>query len=169
MTKLRLLFTESCNRNCAGCCNKQFDLNKIPKISPKKVSEYDMVMITGGEPMLFAEEITSYVQYIKSHNPDILAYVYTAKVDNLDDSVKVLRNIDGFTLTLHESKDIVPFNKFNDVLLEHPELIEGKSMRVNIFKEVGEVKSDTSNWVVKDDMVWIENCPVPDDEDFKKI
>lgn len=169
MRQLRLLFTENCNRNCEGCCNKQYDLNALPQITAKKVSEYDMVMITGGEPLLYPDDLKSYAQYLKTHNPDILIYVYTAKVDNIDDSLQVLRNIDGFTLTLHTDKDRVAFNKFNNVLLERPELIEDKSMRLNIFKDVGTLTSDTSNWIVKDDMEWVENCPIPVNEDFKRV
>jgi hypothetical protein len=28
---------------------------------------------------------------------------------------------------------------------------------------------DTTNWIVKDNMRWIKNCPLPDDEVFLKL
>jgi hypothetical protein len=43
-----------------------------------------------------------------------------------------------------------------------------KSLRLNVFKGVS-VPKTWSNWIVKKNMVWIKNCPLPEDEVFMKL
>lgn len=169
MKSLRLLFTEKCNRACKGCCNGQFDLKGLPTLSPKEVSQYETVMITGGEPLLYPDELITFVKYLKTHNPKIYIVIYTAKVDVRDDFLRLLREVDGITLTLHAMKDVKPFIKINDILGTFPELVKNKSMRLNIFKEVRTVNPFIHSWKVKKDMEWIDNCPVPENEVFMRL
>lgn len=46
MKKLRLLLHEECNRNCKGCCNKDWDLNALE--IEDDFTDYDEILITGG-------------------------------------------------------------------------------------------------------------------------
>lgn len=62
MRKLRLLFTKDCNRDCPGCCNKDWDLDHLPVCADFK--PYDLVMITGGEPMLYPERLLKLIRKI---------------------------------------------------------------------------------------------------------
>ena len=48
--KLRLLLLEECNRTCEGCCNKDWDINKLE--TENSFDQYSLIMITGGEPLL---------------------------------------------------------------------------------------------------------------------
>jgi len=166
--KLRLLVTKTCNRKCEGCCNKQFDLDAVPKINAANAAKYELVMLTGGEPMLYTTILTYLIKYIKAVHNKPKVYVYTAKCDDLQEFLKVLRIADGITLTLHERDDVAPFLKLADTLTSYPNLVEGKSMRLHIFKEVG-LKYDNPMWKIKPDMEWIEYCPVPADEDFRVL
>ena len=47
MTKLRLLVTEKCDRNCGGCCNKSFDLKNLPIFNIGDSHNFKSIMITG--------------------------------------------------------------------------------------------------------------------------
>ena len=67
MRKLRLLFTKDCNRNCPGCCNKDWDLDSLPVCTD--FTPYDLVMITGGEPMLYPERLLHLIRRIREENP----------------------------------------------------------------------------------------------------
>lgn len=43
MSKLRLLLWEECNRTCAGCCNKDWNLSELPVCFD--YSGYDLILI----------------------------------------------------------------------------------------------------------------------------
>ena len=51
------------------------------------------------------------------------------------------------------------------------ELMESKSLRLNLFPDIKKHipdNTDLSLWKVKD-MQWIKDCPVPADEEFKRV
>lgn len=51
------------------------------------------------------------------------------------------------------------------------ELMESKSLRLNLFPDIKKHipdNTDLSLWKVKD-MKWIKDCPVPADEEFKRV
>lgn len=97
-----------CPNKCPMCCNNQFDFSKLPVVDRWN---YDEIMITGGEPLLFTDTL-----------------------------VGVLISIDV-------------------------------SLRLNLFPDMKALLPkdiDLSLWKVKD-MEWVENCPVPEGEDFRRI
>ena len=55
--------------------------------------------------------------------------------------------------------DYLPFWRFD----QSARNLDGKSLRLNIFEEVGPVDCST-RWQVKDHMKWILNCPLPEGE-----
>ena len=81
---------------------------------------------------------------------------YTAMTKGLDALMPLL---DGVTLTLHTPNDYLPFWRFD----QSARNLDGKSLRLNIFEEVGPVACSTK-WQVKDHMKWIPNCPLPEGE-----
>ena len=165
MNKLRLLLFEDCNRNCPGCCNKDWDLKNLPV--EKDFSEYDIVMLTGGEPMLYPHLVLAMIGEVRKQS-EAQVYVYTAKVDDLVSSAIVLDRADGITLTLHTQDDVEKFLHFNTLISQSPSLKEGKSLRLNVFKDIV-VWGNTSRWNVKYDIEWIEDCPLPEDEKFARM
>ncbi len=48
-SKARLLFTNDCNRNCKGCCNKNWTGDPAQLITINELEDYDKIYITGGE------------------------------------------------------------------------------------------------------------------------
>ena len=162
MNKLRLLLFEKCDRNCEGCCNKDWDLNALPTITD--FWEYDEVLLTGGEPLLEPFRVISIAKRIKAQAPRAKIVLYTAKIDNWKDVLCVLHYVDGLTVTLHDQSDVYAFQFLNSILkgLKH-----SKSLRLNIFKNI-DVGVSLGMWKVKDDISWIKDCPLPKDETFGK-
>ncbi len=167
MTKLRLLLFEDCNRACAGCCNKQWDLTQLPVAND--LTGYELIMLTGGEPMLRPDLIEEAVVKIRMVDDTVPIVVYTAKVDDWDAVNRVIEIVDGLTLTLHAQPDVASFKTFLQDWDVYLSLLK-PSLRLNVFAGV-----DTSgikipaSWQVKQGIEWIEDCPLPADEEFKRI
>lgn len=160
---LRLLLFEECNRRCEGCCNKDWDLKKLP--TPKHYLNYNMVMLTGGEPMLRPDVIKETVTEIRLQS-EAKIVIYTAMTKDPERFLDILSLVDGVTLTLHDQADVKPFKHLCDCLSASD--LKGKTMWLNIFDEV-ECCRIPEYWQVKDKMVWIKNCPLPDNEVLMRL
>lgn len=76
--KLRLLLFEKCNRNCKGCCNKQWDLSKLP--IENDFTGYKLIILTGGEPLLEPDLVKNVIRMIRNKT-DAKIILYTAKIN----------------------------------------------------------------------------------------
>jgi hypothetical protein len=162
MKKLRLLVTEYCPRKCPSCCNKDWDLGALPVVSSFK--GYESIMLTGGEPMeLPLETLLDIFQRIRRDNPGAKIYVYSAALHRTDRMVCIAAYVDGFTVTLHEKEDGSLFEYMERTL----PLFRHLSLRLNVFRGVPYKASP--RWIVKDNMVWQKNCPLPQDETFMRL
>jgi len=159
--KLRLLLWEECNRKCPECCNKEWDLKALPKCDD--FSPFKTVMLTGGEPMLRPRMVRNVARDIRFQSPTAKIYLYTAKVDDVAETLSTLYVIDGLTLTLHEQKDVRPFLK----LIRHLPAWN-LSLRLNIFKGVNINNKHIYGWKVKSEMEWVKDCPLPEGEVFMR-
>jgi organic radical activating enzyme len=157
----------ACNRACAGCCNNDWDLDALPVCESYR--GFDEIILTGGEPMLNPLRVKSVVAEIRRQT-DAPVYLYTAKVDRWMAASQVLAVLDGMTVTLHEPRDVAAWVRFSTMLL--PRWRITKSLYLNVFRDV--VVDDVADellegWVVKDNIEWIENCPLPRDEAFMRL
>ena len=150
MEKLRLLVTTKCPNKCPMCCNNSWDFSKLPVVEH---FNYKEIMITGGEPLLFPEKLANLAESIKTVQK--LAYgnkgklfLYTALADMLPNYI---RYFDGVVYTPHSVNDIHSLLEANNFLLDYKD-----------------DNTDLSLWKVKD-MQWIKDCPVPADEEFKRV
>ena len=171
MKTLRLIVTEKCHRNCEGCCNKQWDIKALPVC--RSFEGYDEIILTGGEPLRFRENLIALVQSIKRQTESPV-YIYTAFLDSEMEVLVALCFADGITLTLHEMEDIEPFLDLNDLLLStNVKMHRGKSLRLNVFRgvdrELYKYEADLSLWEIKDSIVWLEDCPLPDNETLMRL
>lgn len=174
--KLRLLVTTKCPNKRPLCCNNQFDFSKIPVVDRY---DYDEISITGGEPLmshLISSQTYDIVSRIRRSNLSrgikTTFYLYTAHFD-IDDFERAMMFFDGIVLTPHKSKDVEDFIKLNETLLRLVEngVLLHCSLRLNLFADMKALLPkdiDLSLWKVKN-MEWIENCPVPEGEDFRRI
>ena len=162
--KLRLLLWDECNRACDGCCNKGFDLPNLPVCGSYK--GYDLIMLTGGEPMLYPDRLKTVIGEIRGET-DARIVLYTAKTDDADALIEIAGLLDGLTVTLHDPSDVKPFLAFDDRFARHRIYHAGtnrkdQTFRLNVFSEAridpGEI---TAKWNVKDNIKWIIDCPLP--------
>lgn len=160
--KLRLLLFEACNRNCTGCCNKDWDLKSLSYCTD--YTPYSEILLTGGEPMLKPDLVIRVVEKIRRQTtaPIIL---YTADLTKPLWLFLIAPNIDGLTVTLHEPNDALAFKAFDKQFKPPMRMLD--RLRLNVFKEVGAVEAKPY-WKVKPDMEWIKNCPLPDGEVFMR-
>ena len=174
MKKLRLLVTDICFNDCDGCCNKDWDLDSLE--IEDDFSQYDEILITGGEPMLFPIYVELLATKLKKES-NAKIYIYSSMFSPMD-VLNVLSIVDGMTITMHTQDDANLFKAnwklFTEMnhnrrksKLSHIKLSE-KSIRVNVFKGV-KLPNISSHIKFKRDVVWIKDCPLPKDEVFKKI
>jgi len=171
-TKLRLFITEECIRNCPKCCNKQF---KAADIQVVEHFNYEEIMITGGEPFLFPYDVRSMIDAIRSTNkllghtiPKI--YIYTAPFGQKLDGIRLhqLLFADGFTITLHEQSEVDKFLFFAKFLKQMGH-VNTLSLRLNLHDGINiRETADLSDWQIKR-IVWMDECPIPSGEDFRRI
>jgi len=183
--KLRLIVTEDCPRNCAGCCNQDHALSSLPPLHvrnmPEVLEDCEMVMLTGGEPMLRPLTLDRIITEIRHNKPDIPIYVYTAgptpesfrlsmeKQAAASTYFAVSDKVDGFTYTIHEPEDIAPFASLLRAGVFRP---EAQSLRLNVFGTISEEDFPADlrkahalhDWAIKWNMQWIEDCPLPEGE-----
>jgi hypothetical protein len=162
---LRLLLWSDCDRNCIGCCNKQWDLNVLPVCSDYTL--YNEILLTGGEPLLNIDKVINVITDIRLQNQCPI-YLYTAKIDFVL-LRRVLQFVDGITLTLHNQDDADKF--ILDDVWALPRMWN-RSYNLNIFngiqikKDIRYLVPEVWGWNVKDNIEWIENCPLPEHEVF---
>jgi hypothetical protein len=163
MKTLRLLVTKNCDKNCEGCCNKDWNLDSLPVVTHY---DYDEILITGGEP-LSDENIERTVDIVNGINAlfpkdNRKIYIYTSNPSY----PMILHHCNGITLSIHTQKDLNKFLVWKLWL----ETYENKSRRLNIFKGITLPKGlDLSKWTVKDNIEWVENCPLPENEVFMRL
>ena len=162
MKKLRLLFTQDCDRFCKGCCNKDWDLDALPKVTHFNYSE---ILITGGEPLLYPYKLYALIAKIKKKS-NAKVIVYTASTKSVAAFMEVLFRADGITLTLHKQSDVSDnFKKICARLRHYP----NKSLRLNVFKGIDYSGiPGIEHFTVKNNIEWVKDCPLPIDEEFKK-
>lgn len=160
--KARLLFTNDCNRACKGCCNKNW-IGEPPRLITKKnLAGYDKIFITGGEPMLYPEQLLQLIKDIKEYNNTAEIFLYTALPKPLYKFLEIIKLIDGCTITLHNYKDRDYFIESGLNMMEFP----NKNMRLNAFTRGKLELSDSWDYRPKK---WIKNAPLPEGEDFVKL
>lgn len=172
----RIITTYYCRKDCELCCNKNW--KGIPAVGVKEdefdYNEYDMILITGGEPNLFPNKIINLCKKIKEKNKNITIILYTAYLKKTVATLYLIQNyLDGITVTLHDEEDIKPFLRFNKLLSKGWVLSNIKrsfSFRLNVFKGVClPTDADISIWKVKSGIEWIKDCPLPKDEVLLKL
>jgi len=165
--KLRLILFTECDRNCEGCCNQDWDIPNLPDAGINELEQYEEIMLTGGEPMLAPLLVHQVINNIREVSK-AKVYVYTAKMVPIFELAAVLMHSDGITITLHEQEDVYSFLEFARYIDINALKIKNKSLRLNIFKGILLPSNIDNQWVIKQDIEWLKNCPLPEGETLKK-
>jgi len=161
-TKVRLLFTNDCNRRCKGCCNKNWTGEPPVEMSIEEVRSFDEIYITGGEPMLYPEALLVLIKMLRTDSNKIFLYTAMPYPRNL--FISVMQELDGASITLHDDRDVQRFVLSN----YHKTSFNNKSMRVNDFTKTDIPFSTHTNYDYRE-MTWITDAPLPEGEVFAKL
>lgn len=112
--EIHLFLLEKCDHACKLCCNKQYDIDKIPVITVDELKQVETILFTGGEPFLIGgDRLTKLAKRIKTQYSNIKnIYVYTsgaALLEYLEDDN---------TLSYFDGVSIAPKNKYDVACLE---------------------------------------------------
>jgi len=115
MKSARVITTFECNRNCPYCSNNYESLISQGREEDNLnfIKDYDEIILTGGEPMLYPGNILFLLKVIRKVNPDVKIYLYTAYYTHHLETI--IKYVDGITYTLHENASWKDINKFNAV------------------------------------------------------
>lgn len=125
----RVLVTVKCNRKCPGCANEKFlvsdQANFMRNIT--ELSEYEDLIITGGEPMLRPEAVINFIDSARKQlKSGEKVYMYSSTIDvNNFDHLLVLGMLDGITFTVHYEAT------FKDILM-----LKALSKQISAVKRV---------------------------------
>lgn len=129
---IHLLVTPLCDRNCKFCCNKQYDLKKVPFVTNEELSEAHTLLLTGGEPFKYSNPIMI-ADYYKRRYPNIKKiYVYTnaSELHTFLLNNNIQRNtIDGLSVSIKDEFDYMSF----DYLINLKEIATLSSNRLYVF------------------------------------
>lgn len=137
---IHLMITNRCDRKCAYCCNKQYNIDKIPAVTDDELKEAEIIFLTGGEPFAYADPDRT-AKLLKQLYPNIKkVLVYTNAYElyrylNNQYYPGTLNNIDGLTISIKEDRDRVVFSDFREKSLNRDErILKLSSNRLYVFK-----------------------------------
>jgi len=155
--------------------------------------DYDEFILTGGEPLQFPISVIETIHNISAVtdymgiNPKF--YLYTSICNPIVWN-ELLSYLNGITYTTHtraNAKELIQligvFKNLNagyDEVLPNLCNIQNKSVWLNLFPEAKDLIDtelamtsyswdDISRYFRIKPMEWLENCPVPEGEDFRRI
>lgn len=109
---IHLLVTTLCDRNCKHCCNKQMDMNSIPQVTNEELDKAKMVLLTGGEPIIYAN-VDEIANKLKIEHPNIEKVIVYANAKEFLYAVEYkdiyFSRIDGVSLSIKNRSDLESF------------------------------------------------------------
>ena len=144
---LHLFIINTCRHDCPLCCNKFYDIEKIPVVTVERLKSVDTVCLTGGEPlMLHDNTLYDFVFGLRVQYPNIKnLYVYTSgkELSARRDTVEALVNgsfINGVNVS---PKDGVDWMGLATTIREAPSIFRSGSNRLYVFEEQ---QSEFAKW-----------------------
>lgn len=132
---VHLMITNKCDRNCKYCCNKQYDVNKIPIISGEELNNARELYLTGGEPFAYANPcyIADLLKNLYSNIERVIVYTNAYEFGEYLKQGGCIYGIDGLTISIKDKRDKAAFEEY---ILYNKEVNNLKYLRLYIFDEV---------------------------------
>lgn len=179
---LHLFITNKCRHNCELCCNKFYDIEKIPVVTVDLLKSVETVCLTGGEPFgIDADLFEPFVERLRNQYPNIKnLYVYTSgyeigertAVASRLTSSRIRKLVNGINIAPKDFKDWVGFQK---LLNAYPDVFdEESSNRLYVFKEMKPVFESMHLDLSKRNIniiyrKWMKTFNTPDNEHFARL
>ena len=167
---IHIMITDRCNRDCKYCCNKQYDMNDIPRVTEDELKKAKVLCLTGGEPFAYACP-AKVAQMYKDKYPNVKkVYVYTNAIE-LDEYLgehpkEDISYIDGLNVSIKCKNDI---EAFRSLMFDR----RVKSMKSNLLYVFSEFKGEfpknkIGNFKIVH-RVWQKDFVPADDSIFRRI
>lgn len=160
MKKMKLLVTNKCDKKCEMCLNNKINTMSLP--IAKSFKRFDEVTIVGGEPSLLSfPELMSIIHKIKKDNSLCKIFLHTLKPSRSIE--KILRLLDGVTVSLQFKDDIDDFMSFALYIKSREKIFEEKILKLDIFKSIDLQRFDFANpvfhlWEINANIGYFDNC-----------
>ena len=104
---MHLFITNKCTNSCPLCCNKNYDIEKIPIPTEEELSSIENIFLTGGEPFLLGKKLNKIVDALRTRKNIKNIYIYTSGYECYKYLVdfKILPNINGINFSPKGFKD----------------------------------------------------------------
>jgi len=169
----RVIVTDKCSRDCSYCVNKQrggsMFWNAHPLTDVQKLLDFEMILITGGEPLLVYDRVISLLIEIRAREEDIPVILYASR--NLIDYPtwhRLFKFIDGVTWTVHDEKDDLVHERDKQDLIDfqmNARIYTDKSFRLNLAPSLVDIYPIIPMvWDQIKIKTWLGDCPLPDNE-----
>lgn len=165
----RVIVTLNCNRRCPGCCN--INLPEHRKVSTdEELMGYQEIVITGGEPMLIPGKLLEFINRMWDKGYRGKMYLYTSFWNGKEISKEILKELDGFTFTLHAEctdADITALkNLSNSGILQNKDFSSRLIIDKRVYERYDLSNSNFSRWDVIRKLEWKEKCDTADNEEL---
>lgn len=180
---LHLFITNICRHDCKLCCNKFYQIDKIPVVTVELLKSVQTVCLTGGEPFYIPDKILkNFITKLRSQYRNIKnLYIYTSGMEfgkygwNYREYIKchyTPNQIDGINVA---PKDWLDWKWFADTVKNWEDLYPDKnSNRLYVFKDQRPI-FDAMGLDLKDvniqviDRTWDCKFNTPPNEHFARI
>ena len=135
---MHLMVLSRCNYNCELCCNKLYDIDKIPVATVEELKTIHTLCITGGEPFMASINLDDFARSVKDGFPKVKnIFVYTSGVMLLYNLPQIFSYINGLSICPKSMKDWLALEKIaNSTSRDYLNNISKlSSNRLYVFKE----------------------------------
>ena len=175
---LHLFITNKCRHDCEFCCNKLYDIEKIPVVTVELLKSVQTVCLTGGEPFgINPDTLCMFIMRLRKQYPNIEnLYIYTSgyeasfRIMHIYNMMK-RKAINGINIAPKDYRDWAGFVS----IIDHTTsvFVENSSNRLYVFKEQQEAfdsNCDLSN--INIDVIyrkWDKTFNTPNNEHFARL
>lgn len=181
---MHLFVTNKCTNNCPLCCNKNYDIEKVPLPTEEELSSVNTVCLTGGDPFLLGEKLDKIVNALRSRENIKNIYVFTSGYACLVylREFRRLPNIDGITFSPKSHRDWATIEELYSGWWQE-DIKHLSSNRLYAFID----KIDDCNYSIDNNLLeildyanidldckvffrtWVENFNSPESEIFRRL
>ena len=175
---MHLMILSKCNYKCELCCNKLYDIEKIPVATVKELKTIHTLCITGGEPFLASIDLDDFASSVKDDFPNIKnIFVYTSGLILMYRLPHFFSYIDGLSISPKSMKDWLALEKIvNNTSCNYLNNISGlHSNRLYVFKEQVLIFEKRFKYIAEKlnlnvlYRTWDKEFKTPDNEIFRRL
>ena len=174
---IHLYIINECGKKCPMCCNKFYNMDKLPTITANELKSADTVCLTGGDPFLYSG-LQTFISRLREQYPNIKnLYAYTsgsALYHYLDLNWIYFSKLDGISIAPKDIKDwvalknILQNDRYNMCIsaMKSNRLMVFDTQKTNFKEFIKDI--DLSMFTILG-RKWDKEFNVPDNEIFRKL